>query len=609
MSEENPSRPKLKMYYKGVRLNPTPTKPAPPHIGDGEERGEEEREEGKVERELSAEMMRTMSLEAEGEERRAHECDESVVDGVETSGGQLREGGEVGDVEDAATMIKKMSVEDEVESSSGSATEASTTPLPPVCVCYAYNDYMLKHATGPYEGPERIQKMAKEVVKRKLDKRCDEILKGREATNSDLQCVHTAEYIAGVDAISNTVEEGLKLKKRVVRKKMPKAAEGEGEPSLSAADSMKAAKEENEQAVKDALRAAAVDAVAVMDAAVNEKTARAARMAAGTCMEVVEWCASQHRQIGGGGDASKTRAAGLALIRPPGHHARTNAFAGFCFFGNAAIAAVHARRRCGYQRVLILDWDIHHGDGTQDLLEHLRREDEEVGRRGGEQLGESIRMISIHRHGDTAQGYAFYPGTGGSFEVGNGMEKQVINIPLVPRIVNGDNEAFGDAEYTYIFHHFVLPFLSAFSPDLILISAGFDAAKGDPLGGFEVTPDGYAALTRILLDHSSADMVVMSEGGYDPEACANSFAAVMTEITRRNEDEPLPESFSFITPDSMCKTYEAVVKASMVVGFPPPPLPTPFIRTDNGTFLDPDLSGIAEKARQEYEQRNSGSAM
>ncbi|EKX43986.1 hypothetical protein GUITHDRAFT_157988 [Guillardia theta CCMP2712] len=216
----------------------------------------------------------------------------------------------------------------------------------------------------------------------------------------------------------------------------------------------------------------------------NEFSALCARMATGTVAEV---CRRVLR-----GEAAN----GAALVRPPGHHAEHETIMGFCFFNYVAVAAEIAKREFGLQRVLILDWDVHHGNGTQSMFFK----------------DPSVLYISLHRYEDGN----FYPGTGGAHEVGVGAGRGFnINIPW-------PHDEVGDAEYLMAFESIVMPVARSFNPELVLVSAGFDAADGDPLGGCSVTPYGYAMMTNMLRGLAGGKVVVALEGGYNLRSIANS---------------------------------------------------------------------------------------
>jgi len=197
----------------------------------------------------------------------------------------------------------------------------------------------------------------------------------------------------------------------------------------------------------------------------------------------------------------------FALGRPPGHHATPARGMGFCLFNSVAIAAAHALHR-GLERILIVDWDVHHGNGTQDAFYATDR----------------VLFCSVHRHGR-----GFYPGTGAAAERGVGQgDGYTLNVPLPP----GQD----DAAYARVFADRILPAARAYRPELVLVSAGFDAHAADPLGGMAVTDAGFAALARSLVALAdeeptcSGRLVAVLEGGYDPAALGRSVAAVVREM-------------------------------------------------------------------------------
>jgi acetoin utilization deacetylase AcuC-like enzyme len=194
----------------------------------------------------------------------------------------------------------------------------------------------------------------------------------------------------------------------------------------------------------------------------------------------------------------------FAFVRPPGHHAERDAAAGFCIFNNVAIGAMRAILKHGMKKVLIVDWDLHHGNGTQ----HIFYDDPRV------------LYFSTHQ-------YPYYPGTGGIEEIGCGQgEGYTINVPL--------RSGAGDADFVKIFRLILEPVALEFEPEIVLLSAGFDIYYLDPLGRMRVRPEGFAAMTRILLNIAQSccqgRFVAVLEGGYHIQGLIKSVKAVLEEM-------------------------------------------------------------------------------
>jgi acetoin utilization deacetylase AcuC-like enzyme len=204
-------------------------------------------------------------------------------------------------------------------------------------------------------------------------------------------------------------------------------------------------------------------------------------------------------------------AQGLAVVRPPGHHATADRAMGFCLLNNVAIAAAALRAR-GAGRVAILDWDVHHGNGTQDIFWDDR----------------DVLYLSVHQ-------FPFYPGTGAAIELGGARAiGATVNVGLPA--------GCGDAEYAAVFDHVFLPKLSVFRPDVLLISAGFDAFAHDPLASMRVSHAGFAAMAqrlRAAAERWSAGRVVaVLEGGYDLDGLGGGMTSVLSAFTGPAEAMP-----------------------------------------------------------------------
>ena len=236
------------------------------------------------------------------------------------------------------------------------------------------------------------------------------------------------------------------------------------------------------------------------DTPVSASSYLAARLAVGGLIQAVEQVLS----------GRLTNA--MALVRPPGHHAEAGRAMGFCLFNNVAVAAQYARSILNLQRVLIVDWDVHHGNGTQHAFER----------------DPSVLFFSTHQ-------YPHYPGTGLFTEAGSGPgEGYTINLPL--------SRGYGDAEFVAIFNRLLRPVAKAFCPQLVLVSAGFDIHTQDPLGAMRVTPPGFAAMTRIVMDIAeqccNGRLVLTLEGGYHRVALKESIKAVVEQLTGKTRCQP-----------------------------------------------------------------------
>ncbi|XP_011291565.1 histone deacetylase 4 isoform X2 [Musca domestica] len=359
----------------------------------------------------------------------------------------------------------------------GSATVTSTphevnqNNLPPggggphkVTTGLAYDNLMLKHAcicgnnSIHPEHSGRLQSVWARLNETDLAKRCHR-LRSPKATLEEIQTVHTEAH---------SLLFGSNQCQLANRQKLETAA-----PSASF--------------VRLSCGGVGVD----LDTTWNEHhTAVAARMAAGCVIDLAMKTAK--------GDLKN----GFAVVRPPGHHAEANLAMGFCFFNSIAIAAKIVRQRVPeIKKILVVDWDVHHGNGTQQAL----------------YSNPDILYLSIHRHDDGN----FFPGTGGPTECGTGPGLGYnVNISWSGAL----NPPLGDAEYIAAFRTIVMPIARYFNPDLVLVSAGFDAAAGHPapLGGYLVSPACFGYMTRELMQLAKGKVVLALEGGYDLPAICDS---------------------------------------------------------------------------------------
>ena len=213
-------------------------------------------------------------------------------------------------------------------------------------------------------------------------------------------------------------------------------------------------------------------------------------------------------------DGSVSRA--CAFVRPPGHHAESSKAMGFCIFNNVAVAASHALGRSGVERVLILDWDVHHGNGTMHSF----------------YKASEVLYISIHE-------FPHYPGTGRAGDVGHGAgEGFSVNAPMPPGL--------GDWAYSRVFEEIFLPISMEYDPDVILISAGFDAHQRDPLASMRLSSGMYGTMSDYLLEAADAccrgRLVAILEGGYDLDALSEGVTCMLESMIRHEGRKAIEET-------------------------------------------------------------------
>uniref|UniRef100_A0A1B0FAE5 Protein deacetylase HDAC6 n=1 Tax=Glossina morsitans morsitans TaxID=37546 RepID=A0A1B0FAE5_GLOMM len=325
---------------------------------------------------------------------------------------------------------------------------------PRVRVCYVYDELMLQHSNtyeqGHPEQPERIRKIYEMHDEYKLFERMQQ-LSSRSATTDEICLAHTRAHVNLIRRIGDRGElQDIGAKYNSVY--------------------------------------------------FHPKTFDCATLAAGSVLQVIDKVLKGEARCG------------VCIVRPPGHHAESDEPHGFCIFNNVAIAALYAIRDHGLKRVLIVDWDVHHGNGTQHIFES----------------NPNVLYISVHRYDN---GSFFPKGKDGDYDVvgkGPGVGFNV-NIPW-------NKKGMGDMEYVLAFQHIIMPIAYEFDPQLVLVSAGFDAAIGDPLGGCKVTPEAYGLLTHWLLALANGRVVICLEGGYN----VNSISYAMTMCTKSLLGDPIP---------------------------------------------------------------------
>ncbi|XP_012269340.1 histone deacetylase 4 isoform X13 [Athalia rosae] len=354
----------------------------------------------------------------------------------------------------------------------------------------AYDPLMLKHACvcgetvrGHPEHGGRLQSVWARLSETALLQRCDRV-RSRKATLEEIQTCHSEAHalLFGTNPLNRQKLDMSKLSQLPIKSFVRLPCGGVGVDS---------------------------------DTTWNEfHTAPAARMAVGCVVDLAFKTAM--------GDIKN----GFAVVRPPGHHAEMNQAMGFCFFNSVAIATRLLQQKLDTRKILILDWDVHHGNGTQQMF----YEDP------------SVLYLSIHRHDEGN----FFPGTGGPTECGAG-EGLGYNVNLAWS--GGLNPPMGDAEYLAAFRTVVMPIAKEFDPDIVIVSAGFDAASGHaaPLGGYKVSPACFGRMTQELLTLADGKVVLALEGGYDLAAICDS-AQECVRALLGDEVSPLREEELSRTP-------------------------------------------------------------
>ncbi|XP_025898610.1 histone deacetylase 7 [Nothoprocta perdicaria] len=366
-----------------------------------------------------------------------------------------------------------------------------------------YDSVMLKHQCSCGDNsnhPEhagRIQSIWSRLQERGLRGQC-ECLRGRKATLEELQCVHTERHVFlyGTNPLNRLKLDNGKLAGILSQRMFVMLPCG----------------------------GVGVDS----DTIWNElHSSNAARWAAGSVTELAFKVATRELKNG------------FAVVRPPGHHADPSTAMGFCFFNSVAIAARQLQQKGKLGKILIVDWDVHHGNGTQQIF--YRDPD--------------VLYISLHRHDDGN----FFPGSGAADEVGVGPgEGFNVNVAWT----GGLDPPMGDPEYLAAFRTVVMPIAHEFSPDVVLVSAGFDAADGHPppLGGYKVSAKCFGYMTKQLMSLAGGAVVLALEGGHDLTAICDASEACVSALLG-NELDPLPEESMRQKPNpNAVRSLETVIQ-------------------------------------------------
>uniref|UniRef100_A0A674DFG6 histone deacetylase n=1 Tax=Salmo trutta TaxID=8032 RepID=A0A674DFG6_SALTR len=366
-----------------------------------------------------------------------------------------------------------------------------------------YDSQMLKHQctcgdnSSHPEHAGRIQSIWSRLQERGLRGQC-ETIRGRKATLEELQSVHSERHVLlyGTNPLNRLKLDNRKLSGILSQRMFVMLPCG----------------------------GVGVD----NDTIWNEShTSTASRMAAGSVTELAFRVAKGELKNG------------FAVVRPPGHHADPSNPMGFCYFNSVAIAAKQLQQKLSANKILIVDWDVHHGNGTQEVFYN----------------DPSVLYISLHRYDDGN----FFPGSGGPAEVGSGAgEGFNVNVAWT----GGLDPPMSDAEYITAFRTVVMPIAQEFSPDVVLVSSGFDAAEGHPapLGGYKVTAKCFGFLTRQLMGLAGGRVIMALEGGHDLTAICDASEACVSALLGIEVRLPLSEEVLLQKPNanSVCSLLRVI---------------------------------------------------
>ncbi|XP_011510527.1 histone deacetylase 4 isoform X13 [Homo sapiens] len=372
------------------------------------------------------------------------------------------------------------------QSSPASATFPVSVQEPPTKPRFTtglvYDTLMLKHqctcgsSSSHPEHAGRIQSIWSRLQETGLRGKC-ECIRGRKATLEELQTVHSEAHtlLYGTNPLNRQKLDSKKLLGSLASVFVRLPCGGVGVDS---------------------------------DTIWNEvHSAGAARLAVGCVVELVFKVATGELKNG------------FAVVRPPGHHAEESTPMGFCYFNSVAVAAKLLQQRLSVSKILIVDWDVHHGNGTQQAF----------------YSDPSVLYMSLHRYDDGN----FFPGSGAPDEVGTGPG---VGFNVNMAFTGGLDPPMGDAEYLAAFRTVVMPIASEFAPDVVLVSSGFDAVEGHPtpLGGYNLSARCFGYLTKQLMGLAGGRIVLALEGGHDLTAICDASEACVSALLG-NELDPLPE--------------------------------------------------------------------
>uniref|UniRef100_A0A2I3S7H7 Histone deacetylase n=2 Tax=Pan TaxID=9596 RepID=A0A2I3S7H7_PANTR len=372
------------------------------------------------------------------------------------------------------------------QSSPASATFPVSVQEPPTKPRFTtglvYDTLMLKHqctcgsSSSHPEHAGRIQSIWSRLQETGLRGKC-ECIRGRKATLEELQTVHSEAHtlLYGTNPLNRQKLDSKKLLGSLASVFVRLPCGGVGVDS---------------------------------DTIWNEvHSAGAARLAVGCVVELVFKVATGELKNG------------FAVVRPPGHHAEESTPMGFCYFNSVAVAAKLLQQRLSVSKILIVDWDVHHGNGTQQAF----------------YSDPSVLYVSLHRYDDGN----FFPGSGAPDEVGTGPG---VGFNVNMAFTGGLDPPMGDAEYLAAFRTVVMPIASEFAPDVVLVSSGFDAVEGHPtpLGGYNLSARCFGYLTKQLMGLAGGRIVLALEGGHDLTAICDASEACVSALLG-NELDPLPE--------------------------------------------------------------------